>query len=152
MVVGLAMLIGCSANLPDRPSARSVQREADRWLVGWRGVANTVAEDKSLRTHVLTQICSGDAEWVGVASRLLPTVYAHLNEELSSALAVALLHSPAEVLRVLHPDVCQVPDDLPPACDVAHWRKRAEAALASVADTDLQKAKQQCENVLRTGK
>jgi hypothetical protein len=76
---------------------------------------------------------------------------AHFNEELSSAVAAALLHSPTEVLRRFGSDMCHEPDHLPAACDVSRWPERVRTSLAGVQDPNVAEIKIKCEQVLRTG-
>ena len=151
LTVVVTALAACQARLDNRPSAQAVQREAGRRVVGWRGVVATIAEDDSLRSHVLGQVCAGDAEWLTVARNMFPTSYAHLNEELSSAVAAALLRSPTEVLRRFGSDMCHEPDHLPSACDVSRWSERVRTSLAGVQDPNVAEVKIKCEQVLRAG-
>lgn len=79
-----------------------------------------------------------------MARRVYPTNYAHLNEDLSSALSVALVTSPSEVLQTFGSDVCHEPDDVPPACVTTDWAARVRLAVEKVASPGLLARRDEC--------
>ena len=146
-----ALSVACNARFTDRPSASALEEEASRRLVGWSGVAASIQQNDSLRSHTLTQICGGNPQWIAVAREIYPTSYAHLNEEVNSALAAALARSPTEVLRAFGSDVCHEPNHLPAACDISSWHNRVRLAVAGVQDPSVAVVKRECEGVLGAG-
>jgi hypothetical protein len=143
-VVIAAPSVACTPNLSDQPTAADILTQTDRWYVGSQGLANALSEDEALNDHVLSHICSGAHEWLLVAQRAYPSNYAHLNEELSSALAVALVASPDEVLRAFGTDVCHMPDHLPASCETIDWPGRVRAALERSSDHAEAQSRAEC--------
>jgi hypothetical protein len=139
-----AALVACAPDLSDKPSATEVLEQTSHWFVGKQGLANALYDNDSLSTHVLAQICTGDSRWLSVAHRAYPTNYAHLNEDLSSALSVALVTSPSEVLQTFGADVCHEPDDVPPSCVTTDWAARARLAVEQVASPGLRGSRDEC--------
>ena len=139
----LGAIVGCSPNLGDTPTPEEILSAIGRPHVGKQGLANALVDDEELTEHVLSGICSGSSHWLSVAERAFPTNYAHLNEEMSSALAVALVINPNRVLEKFGPDICHEPDHLPTACDTSTWGDRAAAALGAMSE-DLGGDRQAC--------
>jgi hypothetical protein len=127
-------IAGCAPNLSDTPKAEEVLSEIARPHIGKQGIANALVDNKALTEHVLGGICSGSTQWISVAEQTFPTNYAHLNEEISSALAVALIAEPDLILEKFGPDICHAPDHLPVACDSSSWDDRVTAALGTTSE------------------
>jgi hypothetical protein len=141
----------CQPSVSHEPSAGDLLAQLQS-QTGSRRLANALVEDKTLNVHILTRICSGNLEWLAVARKLYPTNYAHLNEEISSAVAVALVTSPGEVLRTFGTEACHLPDDLPSSCDIADWPRQATAALVDLSgDPDVASAREECLALLSFG-
>jgi len=143
-VFSLAMLAACAPDLPDKPSAADVLAQTDRWFVGKQGLANKLYDDDALAEYVVGELCTGDSQWLEVARRVFPTNYAHLNEDLSSALSVALVTSPSTVLRSFGSEPCHLPDDLPASCVTMDWPARATRAIEAVSAASLGNSKDEC--------
>lgn len=54
-------LVACTPNLSDKPSATEVLEQTSHWFVGKQGLANALYENDSLASHVMGQVCTGDA-------------------------------------------------------------------------------------------
>ena len=146
----LAMLAACTPDLPEKPSAADVLAQTNRWFVGKQGLANKLYDDDALAEYVVGEICTGDSQWLQVAQRVFPTNYAHLNEDLSSALSVALVTSPSTVLRSFGSEPCHLPDDLPASCVTMDWPARATRAVEAVSPASLGSSKDECLKKINT--
>ena len=144
LLSAVATLAACTPDLPDKPSAADVLAQTDRWLVGKQGLANKLYDDDVFAGYVAAEICTGDSQWLAVAHRAFPTNYAHLNEDLSSALSVALVTSPSEVLRSFGSEPCHLPDDLPASCVTTEWPARARRAIDAISSPTLDASKGEC--------
>ncbi|MGE4482113.1 hypothetical protein [Acidocella sp.] len=93
-------------------------------------------------TDVLNQISTGNNEWLEVAAALRPGTDAGTGEDLTGALAYALLKNPQGVLPLTGGDipldaVCGVPLIEPTDAQVAKWKAEALAALSRVKTASL---------------
>jgi len=150
VAIVVAGLSACSAPLPSRPTAQQIKARALSYTVGWDRMAETIATREELRAYVLSQICTGDAEWLVIAQHIYPSRRAHFSEELGSAISVALLSQPDKVLGAFGARACIEPDELPAECDAANWRTRARSAVAQVSAFELEQTKTTCTSQLGT--
>jgi hypothetical protein len=151
IVMAAMLAVACTPKLSDQPTAAEILAQSDHWYVGPQGLANALGENETLRNHVLSNICSGSGEWLLVAQKVFPSNYAHLNEELSSALAVALVAAPDQVLRHFGTGVCHMPDYLPASCETASWSDRVHSALAGSTAGPEAQSRVDCLAMLRAG-
>jgi hypothetical protein len=101
--------------------------------------------------YILSQVETGDTQWLLVADQLHTASDASYSEDLEFAVATALPKNPKGVLRLSNfklSQVCDVPY-LEPTPRVVHsFQTKASAALATVTDSDLQGKKKQCQSIL----
>jgi hypothetical protein len=105
-------------------------------------VRQTTRADPKRWEAILAQINTGQADWIGVAAKLLPGVDAASGEDLTGALAGALRRNPQAVLPLTGPalplkDVCNVPLIEPTDAQVAQWKRQVIAALDRVHEPTL---------------
>lgn len=146
-----AVMTACGVNLGQTSSAEEVISEIER--VGKSAVQGAMWNDDNLSKHIICSIASGRSEWLSVAAELKGGSYAHVNEELSSAAAAALIHATEAVLR-LPADryyvsaICAPPGYSYIQCVAPGWRLRAAEALAKVEAPELKERRDQCLAVL----
>jgi len=92
--------------------------------------------------NLLSNIESGNGEWLQVAVAIRPGVDASTGEDLTFAIASALRKNPVTVLKLIGPGfplehVCDVPLIEPNDAQVAAWKRDALAALSRVKDPTL---------------
>lgn len=129
-------LLSCTASLSSTPTPEEIQSECKRIFVGPNGVVFAMDSDQRLHDHILEGICSGSDAWLNVARQLYPGNNAHMNEEISSAVAVALSKNPRLVLQLFKPEeVCHEPDFLPAECRTSRWIQNVKTSLKSLRET-----------------
>jgi hypothetical protein len=94
---------------------------------------------------VIAHIASGQAAWLATAIPLRPGTDAGIGEELTGAVAMALLKNPIAVLKLAGDDfplarICDLSTIEPTDAQVAKWKRDALAALAKVKDSSLVEA------------
>ena len=103
--------------------------------------------------NVLTNIDSGNAEWIALVPRLAKGTDGGNSEDLGIGLAYALPKNPKAVLKAIDPDngpvlgvsrVCSAPFVEDTVKDIPAYIKRARAALTKVRDPALQDIKKAC--------
>jgi hypothetical protein len=118
-----------------------------------RGALKVVSEMAGRKprawNHVIAGIESGDAKWLEVAALLHEGVDAGSGEDLSMAVAHALLRAPARVLTMTPDpfrldDICTMPDIEPPLARYRDYIRQAKAALAGVHQPELQELRDRC--------
>lgn len=139
----IAALSGCAPDFPVHPSAQEVLSALDKPWIGRAGVEESFMRDGNVEAEILAGVCTASPQWLEVAHRMFDTGNAHFGEELSSALAVALVKRPKFVLEKFD-YMCHEPEDLPDSCAVPHWRAAALEALSSVKDPALAARKEKC--------
>lgn len=100
---------------------------------------------------ILKQIETGDSQWLTVASALRAASDASYSEDLDFSAAIALTHNASGVLRLKNFElrqVCDVPYLEPPDKVIHDFQAKANAALATVKDADLQERKKKCQSIL----
>ncbi|EKN00805.1 MULTISPECIES: hypothetical protein [unclassified Acidocella] len=105
-------------------------------------VAQLSAGNGAQWTDVLNRISMGNDEWLAVAAALRPGTDAGTGEDLTGALAYALLKNPQGVLPLTGGSipleaVCNVPLIEPTDAQVAKWKAEALTALSRVKATSL---------------
>ena len=150
-VAAALLALSCDAHLTKNSSADAVRSQAARKFVGWEGVKSAMLNDAEVGDHIFGQICTGDSDWLQVAHGLRSVSDGHFGETLSSALSVALLRSPSEVLAGFGTEACVTPEYLPETCDTSNWLVRARAAIASVYEPKARATKAKCDAELNGG-
>jgi hypothetical protein len=112
-------------------------------------IAKMTAGGGSSWNHAITEIESGDANWLAIAKELRAGSDAGNTESIYVAVSHAALNAPARVLRMIGDAfpmavVCTMPDIEPTAASLAAYIRRAEAAMASVQDPSLKTKRDQC--------
>jgi hypothetical protein len=108
---------------------------------------------------VLYRIGSGDRGWLLLAQRMKPGADAAASEELRSSIATALLHQPANALRILTltevgsgwpvRPVCAAPFPSPGKAWLIRYKAMAIKAVTAVGARDLRDRRNACLRTLR---
>lgn len=99
--------------------------------------------------NLLSNVESGNDEWLKVAVAIHPGVDAGTGEDLTFAVATALRKNPATVLKLIGPDfplehICNVPLIEPTDAQITGWKRDALTALSRVKDPTLTDKVHQC--------
>jgi len=122
--------------------------------------AQDLYDDDEKWLFVSKKIESGRQDWLRVAKALMPYTDGAFSEELSQALASALLQKPANVLSLLkQPDlpamfrvvtVCDAPFPSPGKAWLRQYQVQAIASVERVRDIELRTIRDDCLGTLRT--
>ncbi len=154
-IVGACLVITALADCKDTawtPSGSAELVLSEIKLKGAANVAKQIDADESFGRSVMNGIATGDSAWLDVAGQLTPAS-ASAEATFSIALASALLHSPARVLRLLsskYPveDVCDIPFLKPESTVIASYHDDAVAALGRVRNDSLTQVRDACRAAL----
>jgi len=125
-------------------------------LRGAPAVARRLDSDENFGRTVMNGIATGDSLWLEVAAKLTPTSSA-AEASLSIALASALNHAPAQVLKVLgdkYPieQVCGMPFLRADSAAVVGYYDSATASLQKIAADSVQSMRVECQAALDDAK
>lgn len=125
-------------------------------LRGAPAVSKRLDSDENFGRTVMDGIATGDSAWLDVASRLIPASAA-AQASLSIALASALNHAPARVLRILgdrYPldEVCGMPFLKADSAAVVSYYDSASASLQRIASDSLSNVRDRCRVTLDDAK
>ena len=125
-------------------------------LRGASAVSRQLESDQNFGTTVMNGIATGDSVWLEVAARLTPASAA-AQASLWIALASALNHAPARVLKVLgdkYPaeEVCGMPFLRADSAAVMAYYDSATASLQKIASDSLHSVRDQCRVALDDAK
>lgn len=146
-LLSLVVAAGCKENRwTPAGSAELVLSELK--LRGASAVSRRIDSDENFGRSVMSGIATGDSLWLEVADRITPTSAA-AEASLSIALASALNHSPAPVLRLIgrkYPveEVCGIPFLKADSAGVIGYYDSATAALGRVVSDSLRTIRSEC--------
>jgi len=117
-------------------------------LRGATAVSRRLDTDENFGRTVMNGIATGDSVWLEVAARITPTSSA-AEASLSIALASALNHSPARVLKILgekYPveEVCGIPFLKGDSVGVVSYYDSATASLQTIVSDSLRGVRDEC--------
>ncbi len=139
------MLTACAPDISKQSSPEEILTALDHPWVRDIDTIDLLLTNPEVTDHINGGICNASPAWLTVASRLYPLTDAHLAEEMSSALSVALTKEPKIVLERFE-SVCHAPEHLPASCNLPDWRSAALEALRTVNDPALAAKRQECES------
>jgi hypothetical protein len=119
-----------------------------------RAIDRYFLTDATFGDAVLQGIASGDSSWLRVARELRSASDAGVSESLEIAVADALPHAPAAVLRMLGPDfaperICGLPFIEQPDAEEAAYYRETLVALATVRSPELLARRDRCRAILQ---
>jgi hypothetical protein len=160
------LLIILAASLPIFLAAPSLARAKSHFastsqdelrriqMVGAQRYIEDLYDDAPHWDFVISQINSGQAEWLALAQAMMPAADGAASEELEASLAVALTTKPSNVLRLFlrrgetpHwaiQNVCDAPIPTPGKKWLIAYKAKAIKSVNSVREPDLRDLKARC--------